>query len=70
MSLRAFLYASDVLRLQTEDRFHVETPAERPAAAPGDIAARNTQAMDALMGMTSGVQGAPGARRQPRRARR
>ena len=51
MTLRSFMYACEVLRLQHEDRFHVETPAQQPVS--------NSDAMSQLMGQLSGVRGAP-----------
>lgn len=67
MSLRAFLYAVEAVRLEEGVRFHVETEAS-PEPAPADNRARNAQAMEMLMGGLSGVQGAPV--KKPRRAKR
>lgn len=52
MTLMSYLLASHAL--MAEHGFHVET-AEQPA----DVAARNAESMNALMGVMAQVQGAP-----------
>lgn len=58
MSQRAFIYACETLRLQQEDRFHVETPAEHQPT-PQDLREKNAESMRVFQGMMSGVQGGP-----------
>lgn len=55
MSLRAFIYACETLRLQQMQRFHVETPAEFQPT-PQHMRERNAQSMAALQGMMAGVK--------------
>jgi hypothetical protein len=62
MSLRAFLYAVEAVRLEEGVRFHVETAAA-PEPTPADNRERNAQSMALLMGGLAGVKGAPGVMR-------
>lgn len=62
MSMRAFLFAADALRLEEGVSFHVETPAGAPKAPRADVAAQNAQAMAAFTGMMGGVQKKRGRR--------
>ncbi len=55
MSLRSFMYASEVLRLQQTERFHVETESV-PEPTPAEMRERNAQSMAALQGMMAGVK--------------
>ena len=54
MSLRSFLCATEVLRLQQTDGFHVETQTAEPT--PADVKQRNAQSMQALQAMMGGVK--------------
>lgn len=58
MSLRAFLFAADALRLEEGVGFHVETPGVqvRRLPSPEDNKARNAEAMQAFQAMMGGVQ--------------
>ncbi len=66
MSLRAFTYAAETLRLQQQERFHVETPADTPVPSAQEMRQRNAESMKAFAGLMSGVSGAPqvGAKRR------
>ena len=59
MSLRAFTYAAETLRLQQQERFHVETPVAEPVPSPQEMRERNAQSMAQLQSFMGGVQGAP-----------
>ena len=56
MSLRAFMYACETLRMQQEERFHVETPQAAPEPTPAELRERNADAMKQLGMMMSGVE--------------
>lgn len=73
MSLQAFMYAADALRLEEGIGFHVETApgVVGPAVpSPEENRSRNAEAMQNLMGMMGGVQAAPGSARPRGRRRR
>ena len=57
MSFRAFTYACEVLRLQQQERFHVETvPAAEREPTPAELRERNADAMRQLGQMMAGVK--------------
>jgi len=55
MSLRAFLFAADALRIEEGVSFHVETNG-KPVAPKEEVRKRNADAMAAFGAMMSGVQ--------------
>ena len=59
MSLRACIYAFENLRVQSLERFHVETPVAEPVPSPAEMRERNAQSMAQLQSFMGGVQGAP-----------
>ena len=63
MSLRAFTYAAETLRLQQQERFHVETPVAEPVPSPAEMRERNRESMAQLQSFMSGVQGGPKVKR-------
>lgn len=62
MTFRAFTYACEVLRLQQQERFHVETVPAVPEPTPAELRERNADAMKQLGMMMGGVQKAPRVR--------
>ena len=59
MSLRAFLYAADALRLEEGIGFHVETQpgvVSAPVQSADEVRRRNAQSMQMLTGIMAGVQ--------------
>jgi len=63
MSMGAFLFAADALRIEEGWGFHVETPDGRSMPVEADVRARNAESMAALSGMLAGVRGAPRVKR-------
>lgn len=60
MSLRAFMFAADTLRLEEGIGFHVKTDmgvSTPPVPSPEDVKAQNANAMTALAGIMASVQG-------------
>ena len=56
MTFRAFTYACEVLRLQQQERFHVETVPAAPEPTPAELRQRNADAMRQLGQMMAGVK--------------
>jgi hypothetical protein len=55
MSFRAFVFACETLRLQQQERFHVETPVEREPT-PGELRERNAESVRTLQAFMGGVK--------------
>ena len=56
MSLRAFLFAADALRLEDGVSFTMQAPVGAAPAPRADVASKNAQAMQQMMGLMGGVQ--------------
>ena len=56
MSFRAFTYACETLRLQQQERFHVETEPVRAEPSPAELRERNAESMRTLQAFMGGVK--------------
>lgn len=55
MSFRAFIFACETLRLQQQERFHVETEHVREPS-PAELRERNAESMRTLQAFMGGVK--------------
>lgn len=56
MSMSAFLFAADALRIEEGVSFHVKTDGGKPVSPREEIRKRNADAMSSFTAMMGGVQ--------------